>query len=215
LILNINNDHRDNFVSLDALGQATGAANRGVLVMVAAEQRQGNDQEALIDALRNVYQARHVEATYFQSASQVRQENLATFDIITYLMLAMAILAAVVGSIGLASTMAINVIERGREIGVMRAVGATAPAVIGILVVEGVLIGVLSWLLSAPISYPAAQIFSRAIGAALLNTPLDFSFSLAGVALWLAAVTVLSMLASLWPALRATKVSIREALAYE
>ena len=215
LILNINNNHRDNFVSLDALGRATGTAHRGVLVMVAAEERDGGDQKKLIDSLRTVYQARRVEATYFQSADQVRQQNLATFDIITYLMLAMAILAAVVGSIGLASTMAINVIERGREIGVMRAVGATSSAVIGILVAEGLLIGVLSWLLSAPLSYPAARIFSRVIGVALINTPLDFSYSLGGVALWLAAVAALSALASFWPALRATKVSVREALAYE
>lgn len=67
----------------------------------------------------------------------------------------------------------------------------------------------------ASLSYPDARLFSHAVGVAWMNVPLDFSYSAGGVALWLAAVTLLSALASLWPALRATRVSVRQALAYE
>ena len=49
----------------------------------------------------------------------------------------------------------------------------------------------------------------------LLQMPLDFRFSIGGWVLWLVIVAVLSALASLWPALRATQVSVRESLAYE
>ena len=45
--------------------------------------------------------------------------------------------------------------------------------------------------------------------------PLDFRYSVGGLVLWLVIVTVLSAIASLWPALRATQVSVRETLAYE
>ena len=81
--------------------------------------------------------------------------------------------------------------------------------------IEGVLVGVLSWVIAAPLSYPSAWVFSAAIGRALLEAPLDFSFSIPGLAFWLVIVIVLSAVASLWPALRATQVSVREALAYE
>jgi putative ABC transport system permease protein len=133
----------------------------------------------------------------------------------TYIMLSMACLAALVGSLGLATTMSISVVERAREIGVMRAAGATPLTVARIFVGEGVFVGVLSWLLAVPLSYPGALIFSNAVGDSLIRIPLEFSYSVEGVVFWLTTVVLLSALASLWPALKATRVSVREALAYE
>jgi putative ABC transport system permease protein len=97
----------------------------------------------------------------------------------------------------------------------MRAIGATSVAILGIFVVEGMMVGVLSWLFAVPLSYPGARAFSGLIGKTLFQMPLDFDYPIGGVALWLIIVVVLSALASLWPALRATQVSVREALAYE
>jgi len=215
LIRNINNDFRDNFVPFDALAQATGNANHGALMMVTFDDPDFGTQDELVADLRDTYAARRMEVVYDQSASEVREQNLSTFDVITQLMLAMAILAAVVGSAGLMSTMSINVVERAREIGMMRAIGATSLAIVAIFVVEGVLIGALSWLLAVPLSYPGARLFSDMVGATLMELPLDFSYSTAGLVIWLVIVVVLSALASLWPALRATRVSVQESLAYE
>ncbi|NIV27964.1 MAG: FtsX-like permease family protein [Anaerolineae bacterium] len=172
-------------------------------------------QQGLVRDLREAYSGRGMEPAALQSADEVRQQNRAVFNAITYLMLAMAVLAAIVGSVGLMSTMSINVVERGREIGVMRAVGATSSAILGIFVVEGVMVGMLSWLLAVPLSYPGALLFNNLVGSTLFQMPLDFDYSVGGMVGWLAIVIVLSALASLWPALRATQVSVREALAYE
>ena len=76
------------------------------------------------------------------------------------------------------------------------------------------LIGALSWLVAAPLSYPGAQAFSLLVGNEF-QLPLDFRFPVGGILLWLVIVGALSALSSLWPALRATRVSVREALAYE
>jgi putative ABC transport system permease protein len=76
-------------------------------------------------------------------------------------------------------------------------------------------VGTLSWLLAVPLSYPGARLFSNLIGESVLEMPLDFVYSAGGMMLWLLIVGVLSALASLWPALRAAQVSVREALAYE
>jgi putative ABC transport system permease protein len=215
LILNIDNEQSNSFVPFDALAQATGSVNRGHIVMVMSEEHDPATQQRLMEDLRDAYTARRMEPSGLVSANKERQQRQAEFNLITVLMLAMAALAAVVGSVGLMSTMTINVVERRREIGVMRAIGATSTAILGVFVGEGVLVGVLSWLLAAPLSYPGARVLSNAVGAAWMKISLDFSYSMGGLVLWLAIVAVLSALASLWPALRATRVSVWEALAYE
>ena len=130
-------------------------------------------------------------------------------------MTAAVAMAAIVGSLGMMGTMSINVIERQREIGVMRAAGATSVAITGIFVGEGVLLGMVSWLFATPLSYPSARLFSDVVGETLTGASFDFVYSVNGLFLWLAIVILLSALASLWPALQATRVSVREALAYE
>jgi putative ABC transport system permease protein len=214
-IININNLQRDNFVPFDTLASEIGNANRGAFLMVAADKHDAAAHQALIRDMRAAYEANRLKPVFFQSGGELRQQTQSQFDIITYLMLAMAVLAAIVGSVGLASTMSINVVERKREIGVMRAIGATSVAILGIFVAEGALVGVLSWLLATPLSYPGARAFSAIIGDQLFEMPLDFRYSVGGLVLWLIIVSALSALASLWPALRATQVSVRESLAYE
>jgi putative ABC transport system permease protein len=76
-------------------------------------------------------------------------------------------------------------------------------------------VGVLSWFLAVPLSYPGSLAFNHLVSESLFSLPLDLQYSLGGAILWLAIVVVLSALASLWPAMRATQVSVRESLAYE
>jgi ABC-type lipoprotein release transport system permease subunit len=121
----------------------------------------------------------------------------------------------VVGSIGLMSALSINVVERTREIGARRAIGATAATMVGVFVVGGVPVGALSWLLAFPLSAPAACALSSVVGQAIVQIPLDSAYSATGAPLWLLIVVLLSTLASLAPALRATRVSVCEWLAYE
>ena len=75
--------------------------------------------------------------------------------------------------------------------------------------------GVISWIPAVPLSIPGARTFSDMVGEIVLDMPLDFVYSTQGMMLWLLIVTVLSALASLWPALKATQVSVRDALSYE
>jgi putative ABC transport system permease protein len=215
LVLNVNNNQRDSFVPFNALGRETGSLGRGSIVLLTTGGMDAAGEEQLIRALRETYTARRLKPVFFESAGDVREQNRAQFDLITYLMLFMAGLAAVVGSFGLMGTMSINVVERSREIGVMRAIGATSAAIVTIFIGEGVVVGFVSWLLAVPLSYPGARAFSQVVGTALMGVPLNFSYSLRGVALWLVLALVLSALASLWPALRAAGMRVRETLAYE
>jgi putative ABC transport system permease protein len=83
------------------------------------------------------------------------------------------------------------------------------------VIVEGVLIGMLSWAIGALLALPLSILFSDAVGMAFLQMPLDFVFSLRGMAIWLGVVVLLAALASFLPAWNAARLTVRDVLAYE
>ena len=135
-------------------------------------------------------------------------------NVLVGFLLAMALLTALVGSIGLTGTMGMNVLERTREIGVMRAIGAVDSEIIKSVIIEGTFIGLISWffgaLLSIPITFGLLDILAVAFSA-----PIPISFTADGFVLWLGVVLILSAIASIIPARSAARLTIREVLAYE
>ena len=127
----------------------------------------------------------------------------------------MAVLIALVGGIGLMGTMSMNVMERTREIGVMRSIGAVNADLFGIVLVEGGMIGLVSWGLGILISFPFSMLLCYITGTAFLHVPMELVYAPLGVLIWLAIVLVLSILASLIPAAHAVRLTVRDVLAYE
>ena len=149
-------------------------------------------------------------------AGQVtRQQQSQSVNILVIFLMTMAILTAVVGSIGLMGTMGMNVLERTREIGVMRAIGAVDMEIIKSVVVEGVMIGLISFVVAAVISFPISFILLRTISTAMMGTVMPLQITMLGFAIWLGVVIFLSIVASIWPARGASRLTIREVLAYE
>ena len=136
------------------------------------------------------------------------------YIIVTLLML-MAMLVAAVGGLGLASTMSLNVLERQREIGVMRAVGATSLKVLQVLLGESIFIGLLSWALAILFSLPLTELIGNVTGQIFIEAPLVTAYSWSGVAVWLGLVLVLTTIAGSLPALKATEMPVNIILAYE
>jgi putative ABC transport system permease protein len=127
----------------------------------------------------------------------------------------MALLTASVGSMGLAGTMSMNVMERTREIGIMRSIGAVDREIMRTVIVEGLVIGGISWALGAILSFPFTYMLSSIVSLAIFDSPVEVHFTVIGFLIWLAVVLVLSALASILPARNAARLTIREVLAYE
>ncbi|HEX4381399.1 MAG TPA: FtsX-like permease family protein, partial [Myxococcales bacterium] len=131
---------------------------------------------------------------------------------------ALVILSAIlggVGGLGLATTMSLNVLERRRELGVLRALGAT-PATVWLLVVaEGAVIGLASWGVAALLAWPVSKLIGRGLVIHAFHSSMDFVFEPRGVGIGLLLSLLLAVLGSFAPAVRATRDTIREALAYE
>ena len=140
---------------------------------------------------------------------------LSSMNAIVYALLMMAVLIALVGGLGLTGMMSMNVMDRTREIGVMRSIGASDKVIYVIVIFEGLVIGGLSWLLGVLLAMPLTFLLSYAFGMALVNSPLSAAFSVNGYILWLLMVSVISIAASFLPARSASQLTIREVLAYE
>jgi putative ABC transport system permease protein len=127
----------------------------------------------------------------------------------------MAGLLALVGGMGLAGTMSLNVMERTREIGVLRAVGASNGAVRKIVLSEGVVVGLLGWALSAVISLPFGYLLTQVVSRAMFGAGVVYYIDPTGIWMWAVLVQVIAALSSLAPAQHAARLTVREVLAYE
>jgi putative ABC transport system permease protein len=107
------------------------------------------------------------------------------------------------------------VLERRREIGVMRAIGASSRSLLGIVIIEGMVIGLLSWVAGLLLALPLSKALSDAVGVGFIQAELSYRFSTGGALLWLGVVLAIAAMASLLPARSAARVTVREVLAYE
>ncbi len=150
-----------------------------------------------------------------QTTTQLKETSAAQMDILIVLLLAMVVLIALVGGLGLAITMSLNIIERTREIGILRSLGAQNGVVRRVVVVEGLVIGLISWAVSIPCSIPLAVWLGDTLGLSLLARPLDYIFSVPAVLMWFCLMIAISIIASIIPAQNAARLTIRDALVYE
>jgi putative ABC transport system permease protein len=203
------------YANYPAIAAEVGSVGRADTALIAGKYHSKADQLRLANQIETLLKRDGYRITTVTTIGQERSEMEMNFNMIIVLLLVMAMLLALVGGMGLMGTMSINVIERTREIGVLRAIGASNRSVAMVFMREGVLIGLMSWFLGIIASIPLTQVLCSLIGIAMLGMPLDAKFSLDGVWMWLLIVVVISLLASFLPARSASRLTVREVLAYE
>ncbi len=181
---------------------------------VVTEQHDGDFQSEMVKRLEERFNRLGLRISSTGTNYDLRNQIESQFDIIVVFLLIMAILLAVVGGLGLMGTMSINVLERTREIGVMRAIGASDRAVLQNVMVEGILIGVISWCIGTLAALPISKLLSDAVGLSFMQEPLVYTFSVSGTLLWLVVVAGIASLASYLPARSASQLTVREVLSY-
>jgi putative ABC transport system permease protein len=203
------------YVNYDFYKRAANLVGQLTTLKVVAEQHDGAAQMATAVALNDHLEASGISVNVTGTTQAIRESNEFRFTIIIGFLVLMAILLAVVGGLGLTTTMSINILERIREIGVLRAIGASDGAVQQIVLAEGIVIGLLSWTAGSLLAVPTSHLMSREVGIALLGFPLRYSFASGGTFMWLVIIIFLATVASLGPARSASRLTIREVLAYE
>jgi putative ABC transport system permease protein len=203
------------YADYDYVSQLLGTPGQSSSFRVITSAHTLESQQAISQALDSHLRSLDFPVSNVEAGMVIREQSGQGVNIMVVFLLTMALLTAFVGSIGLAGTMGMNVLERTREIGVMRAIGAVDLAIIKSVVIEGVFIGLISWACAWILSYPFSVLMLRIISTAMLSDPFPLAYTLQGVFLWLGVVVVLSALASVLPAHSAARLTIREVLAYE
>jgi putative ABC transport system permease protein len=204
------------YAPLDAMLDATGKSNVASQVLIKTDDATLAGAKKVSDDLRAKYEDAGIKVDFYTTALKQEERDYAAnqFSTVVGMLIGLAALVATVGGIGLAGSLSIGVVERTREIGVLRAIGARSRTLMGIFVMEGTLQGLMSWAIALPISFALAQPLARLMGQVMLNIDLDFSYNWAAVAVWLGVVIGIAICAAMFPAQSATKISVRQALAY-
>ncbi len=197
----------------------TRSVGKAIAVWIQTRQNDAASQLRVASNLRKFYDTHDLDVSPQSifgrdTASEITQMVLDQFNIIASLLAVMAVVIGAVGGIALSGVLSLSVLERRREIGVMRAIGASSLRVAGLFIGEGLFLGWLSWLIALPLSIPAGYLMTQALGAAL-ESEIVYKYTPIGALYWLGIVTVLSIVASWLPSRSATRISVRESLAYQ
>lgn len=203
------------YANYSYFSKVIGKPEQGMNVFAVTESRDAAEQMQIAKTLEKHFKDVGMPVKRVETMADTKSQIQSQFNVIIIFLLVMALMLAAVGGLGLMGTMSINVLERTREIGIMRSIGASNWSVRRIFIIEGVLIGILSWMLAMIIALPISKLFSNLLGNAFMHAPFSFAFSISGAILWLIIVIVLAAAASFLPAWNASRLSIREVLAYE
>jgi len=203
------------YVNYEYLSHIVSLPNQVQSLQVLTYQHDPDTQSRIADEVRARYEAQGIKVTRTETATEFFMSVRSIFDVVVTFMAVMAVLIAVVGGLGLMSTMSINVMERTREIGVMRSIGASNGTIQAIVIVEGVIIGLVSWAISILVSLPITGVLTVGVGMAILNIPMAPSYDTTGIVVWLILTLLLSFVSSSLPAARASRLTVRDTLAYE
>jgi len=203
------------YVSDASLAQVAGQHDHADTLRLQTNDDAPETQAAALAAVEDRLAAAGIEVRSTRTGAEDRRVYGERFNLLTIILLVLAFLLGTVGGLGLMGTMSLNVLERRREIGVMRAIGASNAAVMRLVVVEGVAVGLMSWLGALVLAQPMSRMMAYAVGMAFLKRPLSFGFDWRAPLMWVGIVVAIAALSSLLPAWSAARLSVRETLAYE
>jgi len=204
------------YVNYDYLSQITGRPEQVFSLRIPTRQHDPASQSRIADELRARFEARGIKVSGTETATDAFASVRNIINILVSFMTVMAVLIALVGGLGLMGTMSINVMERTREIGVMRAIGASNGNIQAIVIVEGIVIGLISWAFSILVSIPITAVVTYGVGKFVFNIPhLTPVYDMTGIIVWFFFTVIMTLVSSALPARAASRLTVKDTLAYE
>lgn len=182
-----------------------GALERDTAVYIRAADGQN------LDGLRATLQERLIDfpAAQIQDQADIKREINQQFDVLFGFVYALLALSILVAFLGIVNTLSLSVAERFREIGLLRAVGATRQQIRSMITWESLLIAFVGTLTGLLIGLLYGTLFQRVLsteGIGILSIPVP------ALILFVVFGVLGGLLASLWPAWRASRMSILQAV---
>lgn len=210
--------------TLVGIYKATPAVQGAILSLSAVDDFAGNlayqgfvsvddktDVAATVAAVEKIMED-YPGVTVGDMSSWVAQTTQA-FDILVNAITVLLGVALVIALLGIMNTLLLSIVERTRELGLVRAVGLSRGGVVRMIGVESILIAVFGCLLGVALGI--------GLGAAAVKALIDqeimstFALPWANLAGYVVAALVFGVVAALWPARRAARLNVLDAIAYE
>lgn len=178
--------------------------------------------ESIADEIEQVINENHGEDDFVSATtmSSILESIQNIIGIMQMMLVAIASIALVVASIGIMNTMLTSVMERTREIGIMKAIGATNKDVMLIFIIEGMLVSIVGGIFGILLGVFGSQGITGLLtagpmaggGSGMSLTPI---ISIGSIGLAVGVSLVVGVLSSLYPAWKAARMSPIEAVRYE
>ena len=145
------------------MGGLAGRVGRAKQLKIVTTEHDGAFQSNTAKALEDRFKQSGLKISSTRTHAQLNSNIADQFNIIVIFLSIMAVVMTIVGGLGLMGTMSINVLERTSEIGVLRAIGASNGAVQQIVIVEGLIVGLLSWLFGSLLALPISKLLAERV----------------------------------------------------
>ena len=191
------------------------AGQEGMANTLAVRVTPGEDVAAVIDGLAGQLEQDGYSVQLISDVAQLNQSEQSAYNILVFSLFAVVALTALVGGLGLLSTLTISVMERRREIGILRSMGARPALISRLVMTEGLLVSLLSLPLSYLLSWPLTLLLGKGVVTGITGLPPEPVYRLDAAIIWAVLVCGLALLSSWVPARQAGRLSIRETLIYQ
>ena len=203
------------FVRYDDFAAANGLDGLATRLVVRTAQRDDINWHTQVETeLLDELAASDIAVARSTPQEEVRRALRAATTSVSGVLFASVVIVALVGGIGLSSTLGINVIERTREIGVLRSIGTGNRVLANMVIGEGMITSLLTVPAAALLSIPLNLMIGAPLGNIYIGQPLRLTFSTSALLVWIVIVAVITLLASIAPARKAANMTIRDALSY-
>lgn len=202
------------YATPEGYAQATGKPTTVTTLRVETASHDEETRQEVADAITKTFPDGGIEVASAASISRAEEISGGHLGPVILILLGIALPLGVVGLIGLASTMGANILDRTREFGVMHAIGARPKTVRRIVVSEGLFLAVTSVVVSVLPAMALTAVLGAGLGDLFFNAPLPYRISLPAAGLWTVLALLGAVLATEAAATRASRITVREALAY-
>lgn len=202
------------YVRPAALAAATGLAGRVRQFRIAATGAGVEQRQRLVEKVMAALDQAEVPLESVVPLSELRTAMGDHVLVLVRVLLALAAAVAVVGVVGIAGALAASVVERTREIAVLRVLGARQGTILRLILVEGAVMGVIGWCGAVVLAVPLALVVGGVVGRMSFATPLPLVMPPDALALWLAIAVGGGLIGALMPARQAAAGNLRTGLAH-
>ena len=182
------------------------------MIRVVTSARSPGERSEILRALEAAIQSKGMPVQVAVPFSELRTAIGDHLKILVGALLALAGVIGLVGMLGTASVTGMGVLERTREFGVLKTLGATPDRILRMVLAETLATGLLSWAGGCLLAWPLTVGLDRLIGSLGFLAPLPLVFHPAGPIAWLAMLAAITVISGWLPARRAGRLTVREAL---